>query len=173
MTFPHCNFEAHLVLGGRNRLKSSRSGLIDVCRARCGCRRTVTGRGGTVTYESAAVELDGTHRMIHESWPQGVLADYFLPLPISWNGHVGSELVSVVAGCYISELEMEMAIITFLLLRKKISVIRYAESSNTPNKSNIIRLQDFCLHANFCQLIRKTAIQMQATHEKHQWQSNV
>lgn len=27
--------------------------------------------GGTVTYESAAVELDGTHRMIHESWPQG------------------------------------------------------------------------------------------------------
>lgn len=106
MTFPHCNFEAHLVLGGGNRLKSSRSGLIDVCRARCGCRRTVTGRGGTVTYESAAVELDGTHRMIHESWPQGVLADYFLPLHISWNGHVGSELVSVVAGCYISELEM-------------------------------------------------------------------
>lgn len=119
MTFPHCNFEAHLVLGGGNRLKSSRSGLIDVCRARCGCRRTVTGRGGTVTYESAAVELDGTHRMIHESWPQGVLADYFLPLHVSWKGHVGSELVSVVDGCYISELEMEMAIVTFFAIAKE------------------------------------------------------
>lgn len=85
--------------------------------------------------------------MIHESWPQGVLADYFLTLHISWKGHVGSEFVSVVAGCYISELEMEMAIITFLLLQKKISVIRYAKSSNTPNKSSIIQLQDFCRHA--------------------------
>lgn len=62
--------------------------------------------GGAVTYESAAVELDGTHRMIHESWPQGVLADYFLLLHISWKGHVGSELVSAVAGYYTSELEM-------------------------------------------------------------------
>lgn len=62
--------------------------------------------GGTVTYESAAVELDGTHRMIHESWPQGVLADYFLQLHISRKEHVGSELVSVLAGYCISELNM-------------------------------------------------------------------
>lgn len=62
--------------------------------------------GGTVTYESAAVELDGAHRMIHESWPQGVLADYFRLLHISWKGHAASELVSDVAAYYISELEM-------------------------------------------------------------------
>lgn len=137
MTFPHCNFEAVLVLGGGKRLKSSRSGLIDVCRARCGCRRTVTGRGGgTVTYESAAVELDEMHRMIHESWPQGVLADYSLPLHISGKGHVGSELVSVVAGYSVSELEMEMAIITFLGTAEK-----YAKSSKT-RQSNLKRVKD-------------------------------
>lgn len=44
--------------------------------------------------------------MTHESWPQGALADYFLPLHISWKGHVGSELVSVLAGSSISEWEM-------------------------------------------------------------------
>lgn len=43
-------------------------------------------------------------------------------------GHVGSELVSVVAGYPVSELEMEMAIITFFGTAEK-----YAKSSkNTP-----------------------------------------
>lgn len=104
---------------------------------------------GTVTYESAAVELDRTHRMIHESCPQGVPADYFLLLHISWRGHVGSKLVSVVAGYYTLNWKPRLAMITFFGVVKEKMVFIDEHSHQALQTIKHPTTTRFCLRANF------------------------
>lgn len=60
---------------------------------------------------------------------------------------MGSELVSVVAGYYISELEIQMAVIAFFGYKRKSLLID--KKNHHSNRSSTVKLQDFCVQSNF------------------------